>query len=48
MKGIVNIPMHFRECSANFLTNGAAIDPKSGIPEYKVCAVIVTKLEKVK
>ena len=45
MKGIVNIPMHFRECSANVLTNAAAIDPRSGMPEYKACAVAVSKME---
>jgi formate dehydrogenase alpha subunit len=45
VKGIVNIPMHFRECSANILTNAAAIDPKSGMPEYKACAVAISKME---
>jgi len=45
LKGIVNIPMHFRECSANVLTNAAAIDPKSGMPEYKACAVAISKME---
>ena len=45
MKGIVNIPMHFRECSANVLTNAAAIDVRSGMPEYKACAVAISKME---
>ena len=45
IEGIVNIPMHFRECSANILTNAAAIDPRSGMPEYKACAVAVSKME---
>lgn len=45
LKGIVNIPMHFKECSANILTNASAIDPKSGMPEFKACAVAVAKLE---
>jgi formate dehydrogenase (coenzyme F420) alpha subunit len=45
IEGIVNIPMHFRECSANILTNAAAIDPRSGMPEYKACAVAISKME---
>lgn len=44
-KGIVNIPMHFRECAANMLTNSSAIDSKSGMPELKACAVAISKLE---
>jgi len=36
--GTVFIPFHFAEAAANKLTN-AALDPVSGIPEYKVCAV---------
>jgi predicted molibdopterin-dependent oxidoreductase YjgC len=40
--GTVFIPFHFAQAAANRLTN-AALDPVSGIPEYKVCAV---KLEK--
>lgn len=39
--GTVFIPFHFAESAANQLTN-AALDPVSGIPEYKVCAVKVT------
>jgi predicted molibdopterin-dependent oxidoreductase YjgC len=36
--GTLFIPFHFAEAAANKLTN-AALDPVSGIPEYKVCAV---------
>ena len=38
--GVVFIPFHFAEAAANALTH-AALDPDSGIPEYKVCAVRV-------
>ncbi len=41
--GVVFIPFHFAEAAANALTN-AALDPDSGIPEYKVCAVRVEAL----
>ena len=40
--GTVFIPFHFAEAAANKLTN-AALDPVSGIPEYKVCAVRLSK-----
>jgi len=40
--GTVFIPFHFAKATANTLTN-AALDPVSGIPEYKVCAVKLTK-----
>jgi formate dehydrogenase major subunit len=40
--GTVFIPFHFAVAAANRLTN-AALDPISGIPEYKVCAVKVSK-----
>jgi formate dehydrogenase major subunit/formate dehydrogenase alpha subunit len=40
--GTVFIPFHYAQAAANRLTN-AALDPISGIPEYKVCAV---KLER--
>jgi formate dehydrogenase major subunit/formate dehydrogenase alpha subunit len=40
--GTVFIPFHYAQAAANRLTN-AALDPLSGIPEYKVCAV---KLER--
>jgi formate dehydrogenase major subunit len=36
--GTVFIPFHFAQAAANKLTN-AALDPISGIPEFKVCAV---------
>jgi len=38
ISGTVFIPFHFAESAVNELTN-AALDPVSGIPEYKVCAV---------
>ena len=40
--GTIFIPFHFAEAAANKLTN-AALDPVSGIPEYKVCAVKIDK-----
>ena len=40
--GTVFIPFHFAQAAANTLTN-AALDPVSGIPEYKVCAVRISK-----
>ncbi len=43
-KGIVFIPFHFAETAANILTNDA-LDPVAKIPEYKVCAVKVEKIE---
>ncbi|QTA78356.1 Formate dehydrogenase, subunit alpha [Desulfonema limicola] len=42
VSGTVFIPFHFAEAAANRLTN-AALDPVSGIPEYKVCAVKLSK-----
>jgi formate dehydrogenase major subunit/formate dehydrogenase alpha subunit len=42
VEGTVFIPFHFAEGAANKLTN-AALDPVSGIPEYKVCAVRIGK-----
>ncbi|MEE8398311.1 MAG: molybdopterin-dependent oxidoreductase, partial [Desulfobacterales bacterium] len=42
--GTVFIPFHFAAAAANRLTN-AALDPVSGIPEYKVCAVKLSKIE---
>ena len=42
-EGIVFIPFHYAEASANVLTV-AALDPVAKIPEYKVCAVKVEKL----
>jgi formate dehydrogenase major subunit len=40
--GTVFIPFHYARAAANRLTN-AALDPISGIPEYKVCAVKLSK-----
>jgi len=40
--GTVFIPFHYAAAAANRLTN-AVLDPISGIPEYKVCAVKLTK-----
>jgi predicted molibdopterin-dependent oxidoreductase YjgC len=40
--GTVFIPFHYATAAANRLTN-AALDPISGIPEYKVCAVRLQK-----
>ncbi len=42
-KGTVYIPFHYREAAANVLTN-PVIDPVAKIPEYKACAVKVSKL----
>ena len=43
-KGIVFIPFHFAESAANMLTN-SALDPVAKIPELKVCAVKVDKIQ---
>ncbi len=42
--GTVFIPFHYAKAAANRLTN-AELDPISGIPEYKVCAVKLEKFE---
>ncbi len=42
INNIVFIPFHFAEAAANRLTNGA-LDPVARIPEYKVCAVKISK-----
>ena len=34
--------MHYREAAANLLTN-PALDPYAGIPEFKVCAVKLSR-----
>ena len=39
----VFVPMHYREAAANLLTN-PALDPYAGIPEFKVCAVKLTRV----
>lgn len=43
-KGLVFIPFHYKEASANLLTNDA-LDPQCKIPEAKVCALKIIKLE---
>jgi formate dehydrogenase alpha subunit len=40
--GTVFVPFHFAQAAANKLTN-AVLDPISGIPEFKVCAVKLSK-----
>ncbi|MCP4215754.1 MAG: formate dehydrogenase subunit alpha, partial [bacterium] len=42
VRGTIFIPFHFAHAAANKLTN-AALDPVSGIPELKVCAVKISK-----
>jgi len=42
VSGTVFIPFHFAQAAANKLTL-AALDPVSGIPEFKVCAVRISK-----
>jgi len=42
MEGVVFIPFHFAEAPANVLTNNA-VDAESKIPEFKACAVRVTR-----
>ncbi len=42
-KGVVFIPFHYSEASVNRITN-SALDPISKIPEYKVCAVKISKI----
>ncbi len=43
-KGMVFIPFHFAEAAANELTLDER-DPKAKIPDYKVCAVAIDRLE---
>jgi formate dehydrogenase alpha subunit len=43
-EGVVFMPFHFAEGAANVLTN-PALDPISKIPEYKVCAVNIKKID---
>lgn len=40
--GTVFIPFHYAKAAANMLTN-SALDPVANIPEYKVCAVKLSK-----
>ncbi|RMF94699.1 MAG: formate dehydrogenase subunit alpha [Candidatus Schekmanbacteria bacterium] len=42
--GIIFMPFHFFEGAANVLTNNA-LDPESKIPEFKVCAANIRKIE---
>ncbi len=42
VEGTIFMPFHFAHAAANKLTN-AALDPVSGIPELKVCAVKINK-----
>jgi formate dehydrogenase major subunit len=42
--GSVFVPFHFREASANALTNDA-LDPFGKIPEFKFCAVRILKTQ---
>jgi formate dehydrogenase major subunit/formate dehydrogenase alpha subunit len=42
VKGTIFIPFHFASAAVNLLTN-AALDPVAKIPEYKVCAVKLSK-----
>ncbi|MGC1121479.1 MAG: formate dehydrogenase subunit alpha, partial [Candidatus Methanofastidiosia archaeon] len=42
----VFIPFHFSEASANRLTNDA-LDPKAKIPELKVCACTITRVDEM-
>jgi predicted molibdopterin-dependent oxidoreductase YjgC len=42
---MVFMPFHFLENRANILTN-PSFDPIAKIPEYKVCAVKIERMEK--
>ncbi len=42
-EGTIFMPFHYKESPANMLTN-PVLDPISGIPEYKVCAVKIAKV----
>ncbi|PKM79495.1 MAG: formate dehydrogenase subunit alpha, partial [Firmicutes bacterium HGW-Firmicutes-13] len=43
-QGVLFIPFHFAEASANVLTN-PALDPKAKIPELKVCSARVERIK---
>jgi formate dehydrogenase alpha subunit len=43
-KGMVFMPFHYKEAAANVLTN-TELDPICKIPELKVCAVAIEKVE---
>lgn len=42
--GLIFIPFHFEEAAANILTN-SALDPIAKIPELKVCAAQIKKIQ---
>jgi formate dehydrogenase alpha subunit len=46
-KGWLFMPFHFRESPANMLTNDA-LDPTAKIPEFKVCAARLWRVNKTK
>ena len=41
-KGTVFVPFHYADAPANRLTN-PVLDPKARIPEFKACAVSISK-----
>jgi predicted molibdopterin-dependent oxidoreductase YjgC len=43
--GTLFLPIHFGENPANVLTSSDAVDPLAKIPEFKVSAVQLHKLE---
>jgi predicted molibdopterin-dependent oxidoreductase YjgC len=45
-KGTVFIPFHFAEAAANVLTD-LRLDERAKIPDYKVCAVQVTRTQTI-
>ncbi|MHA1540389.1 MAG: formate dehydrogenase subunit alpha [Alphaproteobacteria bacterium] len=44
IKGVIFMPFHYEEGAANALTNNA-LDPEAKIPEFKVCAAQVKRVE---
>ncbi|MEK6527673.1 MAG: formate dehydrogenase subunit alpha [Nitrospirota bacterium] len=46
IEGTIFIPFHFHESPANLLTN-SALDPNAKIPEYKVCAAKIERINKI-
>ena len=45
--GVLFIPMHFSEAAVNLLTIDA-LDPQAKIPEYKACAVSISRVDENK
>ena len=43
-RGLVFAPFHYAEAAANVLTN-PAFDPACKMPEFKVCAIKIEKME---